>query len=519
MLSERIPSSDAFPAHRRKVIDLQELTSLLPPLRAGGRKVVLCHGVFDPLHVGHIRQFQQARTLGHILIVTVTPDRFVSRDSQHLTYTEDLRAEAIAALECVDFVAINTWPMAVESIQALRPDVFVKSSESQQTDHTGRAISLEEQAVAAIGGKIAFAPELPSSASDLADRHLPVFPKALSDYLAGFASRYGTEQVLRYLDGIRPLKVLIVGETIIDEYHFCEAIGKASKEPTLAVKSLSVEKFAGGVLAAANHLANFCDDVSLLSILGEQNSQENYIEEKLNAAVKSRFVRRSQAPTIVKRRFVEHYFFTKLFEVYEINDAHLNETDNAEVCRALRNTLADFDVVVVFDFGHEMLSPEAVRILCDEAKFLAVNTQSNAGNFGYHTASKYPRADYVCITEGELRLDSRDRRGDLRHMVDGLVTRAGCEAVSVTRGAKGCLCFSAAEGYKEVPAFAGKVVDRIGAGDAFFTLTAPCVAQNAPIEIVGFIGNVAGAQAVATVCNRSPIERLPLTQHIEHLLK
>src|SRR5579883_1179696 len=520
MLSERIPSSDTFPAHRRKVIDLQELTSLLPPLRAGGRKVVLCHGVFDPLHVGHIRQFQQARTLGHILIVTVTPDRFVNGGSQRPRFTEDLRAEAIAALECVDFVAINKWPMAVESIQALRPDVFVKSLESQQqTDLTGGAISLEEQAVAAIGGQIAFAPELFSTASDLADQHLPVFPKAVSDYLAGFRSRYGTEQVLHYLDGIRPLKVLLVGETIIDEYHFCEAIGKASKEPTLAVKSLSVEKFAGGVLAAANHLANFCGDVSLLSILGEQNSQERYVEEKLNAAVKSRFVRRSHAPTIVKRRFVEHYFFTKLFEVYEINDAHLSEADNAEVCRELRNTLADFDAVIVFDFGHEMLSPEAVRILCDEAKFLAVNTQSNAGNFGYHTASKYPRADYVCITEGELRLDSRDRRGDLRHMVDSLVRRAGCEAVSVTRGAKGCLCFSTAEGVKEVPAFAGKVVDRIGAGDAFFTLAAPCVVQNAPIEIVGFIGNVAGAQAVATVCNRSPIDRLPLTRHIEHLLK
>ena len=513
MLSERIPSSDHSPAPRRKVIDLQELTSLLPQVRAGGRKVVLCHGVFDPLHLGHIRHFQQARKLGHILVVTVTPDRFVTEGSYRPVLPEELRAEAVASLECVDFVAINKWPMAVESIQALRPDVFVTGSEFQdKTD-------LEEQALAAVGGKIAFTDDRTFGSSNLMNPHVPVFPKAVSEYLAGFSARYGTEQVLRYLEGIRPLKVLIVGETIIDEYHFCEAIGKSSKEPTLAVKSLSVEKFAGGVLAAANHLANFCDDVSLLSILGEQNSHEDYVEAKLSAAVKSHFVRRPKAPTIVKRRFIEHYFFTKLFEVYEINDDHLGEADNAAVCRALRSNVGDFDVVVVFDFGHEMLSPEAVRVLCDESKFLAVNTQSNAGNLGYHTVSKFPRANYVCITEGELRLDSRDRRGNLRHMVEGLVRRVGCEAVSVTRGAKGCLCFSAAEGFVEVPAFAGKVVDRIGAGDAFLSLTAPCVAQNAPIEVVGFIGNAAGAQAVATVCNRSPIERAALARHIEHLLK
>jgi rfaE bifunctional protein nucleotidyltransferase chain/domain len=518
MLSERIPSSDGPPAHRRKVVDLQELTALLPALRAGGRKVVLCHGVFDPLHAGHIRHFQQARKLGHILIVTVTPDRFVHKGALRPVFTEDQRAEAIAALECVEFVAVSKWPMAVEIIQALRPDVFVKGAEAPPVDPAG-GNSPEEQAIAAVGGKIAFTDDPGGAATELVNRYFPVFPRAVSDYLTGFATRHGAEQVLRYIDGIRPMKVLIVGETIIDEYHFCEAIGKASKEPTLAVKSLSVEKFAGGVLAAANHLANFCDDVSLVSLLGEQNSQEDYVEEKLNPAIRGRFVRRPGAPTIVKRRFVEQYFFTKLFEVYEIDDRHLSEADDAEVCSELRRNLSEFDAVLVFDFGHEMLSPQAVRVLCDEARFLAVNTQSNAGNLGYHTAAKYPRADYVCITEGELRLDARDRRGDLRHMVEGLARRAGCRAVSVTRGARGCVCFSPTEGFVEVPAFAGKVVDRVGAGDAFLTLTAPCVAQGAPAEVVGFIGNVAGAQAVSTVCNRSPIERLPLTRHIEHLLK
>jgi sugar/nucleoside kinase (ribokinase family) len=151
--------------------------------------------------------------------------------------------------------------------------------------------------------------------------------------------------------------------------------------------------------------------------------------------------------------------------------------------------------------------------------FLAVNTQSNAGNHGYHTISKYPRADYFCIAENEMRLDARDRRGELRDRVAATARRLGARATAVTRGNKGCLGWSAADGFVEVPALAGKVVDRVGAGDAFLAVTAPCVAQDAPAEVVGFIGNVVGAQAVATVCNRSAVERVSLVRHIEHLLK
>ncbi len=70
-----------------------------------------------------------------------------------------------------------------------------------------------------------------------------------------------------------------------------------------------------------------------------------------------------------------------------------------------------------------------------------------------------------------------------------------------------------------MPALATQVVDRVGAGDAVLCLTALCVAQKAPPEIVGFIGNVVGAEAVKILGNQSSIERIPLYRHIECLLK
>lgn len=505
---------------RNKIKDIEELANILTSLRAEGKKIIHCHGVFDLLHIGHIRHFEHAKALGDVLVVTVTSDRHVNKGPHRPVFHEDLRIEAIAALDCVNYVAVNRWPTAVETIQLLQPDIYVKGPDYKKAekDRTG-GITLEEQAIKSIGGKLAFTEDITFSSSTLINRHLPVFSKDVSDYLAGFSAKYCIDDVLQYLENTKSLKVLVVGEAIIDEYQYCEAIGKSSKEPMLAVKYLSTEKFAGGILAVANHVANFCDHVGVITFLGGENSQEDFIRAKLNSKIKKIFLSHNNSPTIVKRRFIENYFFTKLLEIYEINGGSMNPTDNAMFCAALSEHLPSYDVVIVVDFGHGMISTEAIDILCSKARFLAVNTQSNAGNLGYHTISRYPRADYVCLAEKEIRLESRDKIGNLREMILEVSRKLGCGQVVVTRGNLGCLCYSENEGFFDIPAFTKQVVDRIGAGDAFLSLTALCVAQKVPMEVVGIIGNAVGAQAVATVGNRNPIEKVPLFKHIESLLR
>ena len=505
---------------RNKIKNIEELAALVASLHAERKKIVHCHGVFDLLHIGHIRHFQQAKRIGDILVVTVTPDKYVNKGPHRPAFTEDLRAEAIAALDCVDYVAINKWPMAVETIQLLRPDFYVKGSEYKEAekDRTG-GITLEGAAVKSVGGQIAFTDEVAFSSSSLINQHLPVFSKKIRDYLVHFSGRYSADNVLRYLENTQSLKVLVVGEAIIDEYQYCEAIGKSSKEPILAVKYLSTERFAGGILAVASHVANFCDHVGLVTFLGMKNSQKEFISEKLNSNIEKTFLYQKNSPTIVKRRFVDSYFFTKFLEIYEMNDAVWDEADNEMLCVTLDDQLPRYDVVIVVDFGHGMLSREAIDILCHKARFLVVNTQANAGNRGYHTISKYPHADYICMSENEIRLEARDRRGNLQEMILDVSQKLTCKQMVVTRGNHGCLCYSKEEGFFEVPAFAGQVVDRIGAGDAFLSLTALCVVQKVPMEVIAFIGNVVGAQAVATVGHRKPVERVPLFKYIESLLK
>ena len=505
-----------------KIKSLEDLAEELELLRSRGtgKTVVHCHGVFDLMHVGHIRHFEEAKGMGDILVVTLTPDRFVNKGPHRPAFAEDLRAETIAALDCVDYVAVNRWPAAVETVKLLKPDIYAKGPDYRDPDAdiTGK-IAEEEAAVKSVGGRIAFTDDITFSSSNLINRYLPAYPKEVGEYLSGFSQRYSIEDVNGHIEDAWSLKVLVVGEAIIDEYQYCQLLGKAAKEPILAAQYLSTEKFAGGILAVANHVANFSDKVSMIAMLGADESQERFVTEHVADSIEKLFVFKADSPTIVKRRFLDKYLSQKLFEIYEINDDELNDRQNRDLCDLLGRILPDFDVVIVADYGHGMMTADVVDVLCDKSRFLAVNTQANAGNRGFNTISKYARADFVSLAHHEIALEERNRRGDVKDLILNVSKKLHCDRVVVTLGKSGSLCYAKDEGFFEVPAFANKVVDRVGAGDAVLSVTALCASQKVPMEVLGLIGNVVGAQAVATMGHRSSVERVPLMKHIESLLK
>jgi len=503
-----------------KIKRIDDLAKTLAALRADGRKVVHCHGVFDLLHIGHIKHLEAARKLGDVLVVTLTPDRFVNKGPHRPAFPERLRAEALASLVCVDFVAINEWPTAVETIERLRPNFYVKGvvRETGKRDHTN-AIDCEAEAVKTAGGELVLTDEETFSASTLINQFMDVFPAETKTFLEQFRAKHKPEEVVGYLQAMRKLKVLVVGETIIDEYQFCSVMGKSGKEPVLAALHVRTEQYAGGVLAIANHVSNFCDQVGLLSCIGEINSCEDFIKSKLNQNIARHFVRVPGAPTIVKRRFLENYLAVKLFEVYDMKADDAMAAVEKKFCSELERLLPQYDMVLVADYGHGVMSESAVELVCEKSKFLAVNTQVNAGNRGFNTIAKYPRANFVSLGEPEVRLDARKVSGDLKAVTEQIAKRIASENFLVTRGAAGCLIHNRDHGFFHVPAFAIRVVDRVGAGDAVLGVTSPCAAVGVPPQVLAFIANVVGAEACTIMGHRSFIEPTSLFRHITSLMK
>ena len=498
---------------------MQALAAAVGELRASGKTVVHCHGTFDLVHPGHIRHFQAARAQGDALVVTVTPDVFVNKGPGRPVFNERLRAESIAALEAVELVAINEWPTAVEAIGLIRPDVYAKGAdyERREDDLTGMILE-EESAVLATGGRIHFTQDVTFSSTQLLNAHFDVFPPEAGDFLSSFRERHSADDIIQLLESLCELDVVVVGDAIIDEYHYCRPYGMARKSSTIAAQVLRQESYLGGALAVANHLAAFCRRVCLISCLGSLDSRESEIRAGLKPNVEPHFVMRDDAPTVIKRRYVQPFLTQKLFEVSFFTDAPLADALGSETAALVARHAADADLTVVADFDNGFLGPQAITALGESARFLAVNAQSNAINLGFNDITKYARADYACLDREEALLAVRDRFAQLDEVAERLAAHLGASLFTVTRGPEGAIVRSREE-IARVPAFSTEVVDTIGAGDAFLALTSPLAFLRAEPEVIGFVGNAVGTLAVKIIGNRDSVERAPLYRLITTLLK
>jgi len=469
------------------------------------------------LHIGHIRYFEAARQFGDRLFVTVSPDRFVDKGPNRPAFTERLRAEALAALDMVDAVAVNEWPTAVELLRLLRPDVYVKGSDfkSAEADPTGK-LQQEAEACRELGIELRFTEEIVFSSTSLINRFLADYPEELREFLALFRRRHTLSEVLAVLEAMSKLRVLLVGDTILDDYCYCSVLGLSSKYPAITVKRGATDTFPGGILAIANHVAQFTARVDLLTVLGKPETA--WAEASLAPAVRPHFFF-SASETMRKLRYFEAPSFAKLLEVYNTDETAVPPEEEEAYLGRLEPLAAENDFILAADFGHGAITPRLRRFLCDEARFLAVNTQCNAGNNMMNTISQYDRADYVSITEGELRRDRHDRRSHLRALTVEAARRLRARYFVTTRGRHG-LCVGQPDGwFIESPALTIKTTDTVGAGDAVLSLGALAAYVGAPVELVALFGNAAGALAAQTIGNSAPVTRPAFEKFITSLLK
>jgi rfaE bifunctional protein nucleotidyltransferase chain/domain len=513
-------SSAPLPAHA-KIKTIEELGEIAKAAQSQGRSVALCHGVFDLVHLGHIRHIQAARNEGDVVMVTITADRYVNKGPGRPIFPENMRAEMLASLANVDWVGINRTTSAEPVLDTVRPDIYVKGSdyENPDDDITGK-IKSERDVVERHGGRIVFTRDVTFSSSSLVNRYFDIYDPPLRDYLQQVRETGGAERLLKLIDSVQDMHVVLVGDTIIDEYQYVSALGKPSKENIVATLFRNREQFAGGVIAAANHVASFCKSVEIVTVLGGDDYPKGFIEAHLRPNVKLTPIRVDGRPTTRKLRFVELGYLHKLFEVYTMNDTPFGEAERAEIDRVTKERVSGADVVIATDFGHGMIAPSTIDALIANSKFLAVNAQSNGGNFGYNLVTRYPKADYICIDAPEARLATADKFSDIAAVIEKqLHGRIDCDNIIVTHGSFGCYPFSVKTGVARVPAFTKTVVDTVGAGDAFLTITAPLVAAGGDITDVAFVGNAAGAIKVGIVGHRSSVEKVPLVKFITALLK
>lgn len=505
-----------------KIVALEDLAVICEKLKQEGKVIAHCHGCFDLVHPGHIKHFEAAREMADVLIVTITQDKHVNKGPGRPVFNENIRLETLAALQTIDYVALNQWPTAVETLHLLKPSLYVKGQDYKNAadDLTGGIID-EKNAVEAHGGKLAFTEEIQFSSSKLINRHIDQKEDDVKEYLDKMRSTIDLDVIKNRFDEIADYKVLIVGDIILDEYQFVNPIGKSSKSATITAKILNSEMYAGGVLAVANHIADFVKEVTLVSAHGSNQYDDYYgfIQSHLHKNVKFNPIFLEDRPTTLKRRFVDQVFKHKLFEVMEMDDSPLDADSKKKLFEKLASIESEFDMVVVADFGHGLIDKEVAEYIQDKDLFTAVNAQTNSANKGFNLITKYTKCDYFAIDKEELQLAVHDRFTDINAAQEEIMAKTQSKLAAITLGVKGCSVMNTETKKSSLaPILSSEVVDTIGAGDAFLSITSLLAKQGASADEIAFVGNAVGSMAVKILGNKSYIQKVPLLKYLKTLL-
>jgi len=505
--------------HLSKLLTLESDVEILNEIRESGKTIALCHGVFDLIHPGHIQHFSAAKKLVDILIVSITTDEFVNKGPGRPLFNQNIRLASLSALVDVDYVAISNSPTAVQVIDFIKPDLYIKGSDysDEENDVTGM-ISLEQQSVEKHGGKIHFTNEMTSSSSSLINKFLSTIPVNAQDWVKDFKANNGYELTVSWLDKIQHLKILITGETIFDQYTYCEPLAKSSKDPLLAFQLGSTNMYPGGVLAISNNCQSWASEVSVLSFIGKDANNYLDVMSTVNNKIKLNMIKIEDRPSILKHRFVDINSESRVFEYYNFESSDLPIKASDEIELLLDKACMNSDILIAADYGHGFFSQKIIDSLANQQLFIAVNTQSNAGNRGYNTISKYKKADLVCLNSGEIQLELRNRNPDYFEIIPQIMKRMNAKYAVVTLGGEGLIVFDYLGEIAKVPAFANKVVDKVGAGDAVLAISSMLASVGAPVKVIGFLANLIAAHEVSQLGHQSSLSYSDIKKHTKAIL-
>lgn len=504
----------------KKIFELNELSKISLKLKKKKKKIALSHGVFDLLHPGHIYHFKQAKEKGDILIVSVTSDKNVLKGPGKPFFKEKFRLNSLAALELIDYVVLSNEQSAINVIKKIKPNFYVKGSDykNSKDDLTGK-IDLEKKEVKKIGGEIIFTTGPTFSSSKIINKEF-FYNEEQNNFLKKLKSKYSILKVMNYIDQLINYKPLILGETIIDEYVFCNPIGKSGKETYMVLQQEKSEKYLGGVLSMAQNLSALVKNVNLLSSIGSIESYKKKITKELSKNIKINFIQKKNSVTILKKRFIESIDNTKLLGIYSINEDPYTNNEEKFLINKFCKLQKKSDLIILSDYGHNFFTKKLRTEIGKVSSFTAINAQVNSSSIGYHTISKYKKANLVLMNEKELRHELRDKSSNHIQLIKKLQKIIKCEYITITQGKRGATIYSTkTKKIKHVPAFARNVVDKVGAGDALFPILSICLKAKIPMDLSLFIASISAAINSENYASRSTLTKLYFKKFIEHCLK
>jgi len=498
----------------KKYIKLNDLNKIRK--KYVNKKIVLCHGVFDIIHFGHINHLKKAKNFGDILVVTLTADKFVNKGENRPYYNVHNRVKVMESIGFIDFICISENETAVEIIRKLKPEYYCKGIEYKKKDYTEN-IKKEINELKKNKGKIVFTDEESSSSSKIINDLFSVLPDQNKNFINKIKLNFNLKKIEEIFDELKKKNILVIGEIIVDQITNCSVIGNSSKDLHLIVKEESSKKYLGGTGSISNYISKFCN-VTLLSIIGSDQDKHG-IKELLDIKIKNKiFVEKRN--NILKKRYVDLDNNKKLFGTYDVDHCVLSKKNERKIIQFLKKNINKYDKIILSDYSHNFINKTIIKFLIKTKQKIIVNSQINAHNFGYHSYLKFKDFDFLIANEKEIRHDLHDSSSNINELILKFTKKYKFKHLVVTRGASGLIYYNKKSNIKTIyPAFGEKIIDKVGAGDtllAFVSLLFDRAKKNNDISF--FISSLAAAENIKDFYNSARLDKNLILKKIMHLL-
>lgn len=484
-------STEFFDQYKYKIKTKAELLSLVGDFPRT-RKLIICHGVFDVVHPGHVRHLAYAKSKADILAVTITADRHITKAMYRPHIPEGLRALNLAAFEMVDYVVIDDNATPLHLLDTIRPDFFAKGFEYTSSG-LPPATQEEAQLVEGYGGTMIFTPgDHVFSSSKFLNLSLPKvqLEKLLHLMEVNDVSFDSLREALTKCAGY---KAHVIGDTIVDTYTRCVLTGGQTKTPTFSVLYQNHEDYVGGAGIVAMHLRAAGAEVTFSTVLGTDRLKDFVIEKITGAGIKINPVLDNTRPTTQKNAFVAGGY--RLLKVDTLD----NRSISSEILKQLEQSIAgeEADTVVFSDFRHGIFNNFSIPGLTKAipaGSFRVADSQvaSRWGNI-----SDFKDFDLITPNEREARFVMADQDSIVGRLAGSLVNLARPTNLVLKLGEKGVFCLSTqsrdANSYFSIDSFAENVVDAIGAGDALLAYSTLIFLNTQSLVMAGIVGSMAAA--------------------------
>ena len=497
-----------------KIIKLDEVSE------NPGESVVLCHGHFNIIHPGHIRYLDYARQQGSKLVVSIQGDTsFLDSERKHV-FLEAERASGVASIQTVDQVVLLGEMNLEKLIKVLKPKVLVlgKEFEFERDDQVSEAVQLLKKQ----GGKVLFhAGETHYASSDLLHDNLPDLHEQQTQLFkqACKKQKLHLDELLECIDKFKDTSLLIIGDTIVDQYVACDALGMSAEAPVVVLRELDTREYAGGAAIVAMHAKALGAECRFISVVGQDKNAIIAAQELERLKVKHFLVEDNSRPTTFKIRYLVNK--QKMFRISRMKEHSLSRQVEDKIIRELKDSASQVQGIIISDFVYGVITPRILETISELSGkhslmvFGDLQCSSQIGN-----VSKFKNFDLICPTEKESRIALAAQDEGVEWVANTIMEKTNSRNLVMKLGREGFIAYeSRKDGFvnrQHFPALSINPIDVSGAGDSLLATLSIGLCSGATLMQSSAIGAGMASVAVQQIGN-IPVSNQQLKNYISQI--